>query len=268
MSTISAILRKKANRQGQYPIYLRITKNRKSTFINLEHYIDRKDWDEKTKRVRKSHPNSVRLNNLIAKRITEAGKEVIDLETNVGENERSSSSDVKAIRKKIINADHDFFLIAEDYLSNLKKLEKYTQLSAEKPRVGCFKDFLNTDKFPIEQITVQLLKSFQAYLQIEKKISQRTIVNHLIVIRTIYNKAIKEGLVNGKNYPFGKDKIQIKFPETQKVGLSEDEVKKLEDLELEMGSKEWHSRNLWLFSFYFAGIRVADVLKTKWPCVP
>src|SRR5699024_10853005 len=27
---------------------------------------------------------------------------------------------------------------------------------------------------------------------------------------------------------------------------------------------ETHARNVWLFSFYFAGIRVADVLKIRW----
>lgn len=48
------------------------------------------------------------------------------------------------------------------------------------------------------------------------------------------------------------------------MGLTEEEVKKMENLELEVGSQEWHARNVWLFSFYFAGIRVADVLKTKW----
>ena len=26
----------------------------------------------------------------------------------------------------------------------------------------------------------------------------------------------------------------------------------------------WHARNIWLFSFYFAGVRISDVLKIKW----
>lgn len=257
MSTISAILRKKANKQGQYPIYLRVTKDRKSTFVNLEQYINKSDWDEKTKRVRKSHPNSVRLNNLISKKITEAGSKIIEMDVGV------QKQDVKAIRKKLINADNDFFAVADHYLNNLERLEKYNQLNADKPRVNCFKSFLKCEKFPLEQITVPLLKSFQTYL-IEKKLSQRTITNYLIIIRTIYNSAIRDGIVDVKHYPFGRNKVQIKFPETQKVGLTEEEVKKLEDLDLEFGSKEWHSRNVWLFSFYLAGIRVADVLKTKW----
>jgi integrase len=38
----------------------------------------------------------------------------------------------------------------------------------------------------------------------------------------------------------------------------------IEQLDLTVGSKEWHTRNVWLLSFYLAGIRVADVLETKW----
>lgn len=95
MSTISAILRKKANKQGQYPIYLRVTKDRKSTFINLEQYINKSDWDEKTKRVRKSHPNSVRLNNLISKKIAETGEKIIEMDFGM----EKQKLDVKAIQK-------------------------------------------------------------------------------------------------------------------------------------------------------------------------
>ncbi|PVV51658.1 Arm DNA-binding domain-containing protein [Chryseobacterium sp. HMWF035] len=39
MSSITAILRKKPNKQGQYPIYIRITKERKSSFVALGYYI-------------------------------------------------------------------------------------------------------------------------------------------------------------------------------------------------------------------------------------
>ncbi|WP_228378131.1 phage integrase SAM-like domain and Arm DNA-binding domain-containing protein [Chryseobacterium aquaticum] len=209
MSTISGILRKKANKKGQYPIYLRITKDRKSTFINLEQYINKSDWDEKAKRVRKSHPNSVRLNNLISKRISEAGAKIIDMDIGV------HNQDVKSIRKKLINSDNDFFTVADNYLNNLERLEKYTQLNSDKPRVNSFRFFLKCEKFSLEQITVPLLKSFQTYL-IEKKLSQRTITNYLIIIRTIYNSAIRDGIVDAKHYPFGRNKMQIKFPELKK----------------------------------------------------
>jgi integrase/recombinase XerD len=49
-----------------------------------------------------------------------------------------------------------------------------------------------------------------------------------------------------KLYPLGKDKIQIKFPESLKVGLDEEEVRAIEALKLPVGSTIWHTRNVWL----------------------
>mgnify|MGYP003655219167 CR=1 FL=1 len=57
------------------------------------------------------------------------------------------------------------------------------------------------------------------------------------------------GIVDQKNYPFGKGKIQIRFPETEKIGLTIEEVQKIESLE-NLTKMEGHSRNAWLFSFY------------------
>ncbi len=98
----------------------------------------------------------------------------------------------------------------------------------------------------------------------EISIKERTVVNHLLVIRTVYNQAIKGGVIDRKNYPFGKDLVPIKFPESVKIGLTPEEVKIIEDLDLVPGSFLNHARNIWLFSFYFAGMRVSDVLRLKW----
>jgi len=67
-----------------------------------------------------------------------------------------------------------------------------------------------------------------------------------------------------KLYPFGKDKIQIKFPESFEVGLDEEEVRSIEALKLPVGPTIWHTRNVWLIEFYFAGMRISDALAIKW----
>ncbi len=69
-------------------------------------------------------------------------------------------------------------------------------------------------------------------------------------------------MADQKHYPFGKDKIAIKFPDSIKIGLTEVEVKTLEDLTL-TGYQD-HARNVWLISFYFAGMRLSDVMRLKW----
>ena len=64
MATIKAVLRKKKNAKGLYPIAIRITKNRKSSFISTGQYIEEKHWDASERCVKSTHPNSKRLKQL------------------------------------------------------------------------------------------------------------------------------------------------------------------------------------------------------------
>lgn len=46
--------------------------------------------------------------------------------------------------------------------------------------------------------------------------------------------------------------------------MTVEEVQKMEILYLDESSYTFHARNLWLFSFYLAGMRVSDILRLKW----
>ena len=111
-------------------------------------------------------------------------------------------------------------------------------------------------------ITLSHLERFKASLKSKNKLSERSAVNHLVVVRSIFSQAIKEGVCDIKYYPFGKDKIKIKFPDSKKVGLNKSDVERIEAAELPEQAS--HARNLWLISFYFAGMRISDVLRLKW----
>lgn len=68
MASLKVLLRKNKKKSDQTcPLALRITHNRKTRYIFLGQYILEKHWNEDTQRVKKSHPNSARLNNLILK---------------------------------------------------------------------------------------------------------------------------------------------------------------------------------------------------------
>ena len=66
MASISPIIRaNRATANDTVPIQIRVTYKRNSCKINIGHRIKQRDWDDEKKRVKKSHDNSVRLNNLI-----------------------------------------------------------------------------------------------------------------------------------------------------------------------------------------------------------
>ena len=81
MVTIKVVLRKqKTNKAGLAPLWLRVTKNRKTKFISLNIRLEPKYWDEGNQRVRGSYSNSTRINSLIKVKLAEAQAAFVDLE--------------------------------------------------------------------------------------------------------------------------------------------------------------------------------------------
>lgn len=258
MASVKIVLRKKQNKDGTYPLALRITKDRKTSFVHLGHHLLESFWDEEKCRVKKTHPNSVRLNNLISKKLTEAEDNLIELE--VQKTDVSSAS----IKRKIqVPKNETFFARAELHLENLKKQKKYNRYVADKGKISVFKQFLDNSDIAFPAITAQVISKYTTHLK-SKNLAAHTIIAYLSIIRNIFNQAIRDGLVEEKYTPFDGNKLSIKPPRSLKVGLSIEDVKSIENIELPSGSFINHARNIWLISFYFAGMRVSDVLRLKW----
>ena len=173
---------------------------------------------------------------------------------------------MRAIKQKIRpKGGATFFDQASIYLQRFQDAGNFNCYNADKARVKYFKAFLGNGDIAFQDITVGLLERFKIYLKAERKLSERTIMNYMMVIRAVFNQAIKEGALDQKYYPFGNShkKISIKLPESTKVGLSAEDVTKLETVALP-NPKHNDARNKWLISFYFAGMRISDVLRLKW----
>lgn len=260
MATIRIVLRQKKNKDETFPLAIRITKDRRSTFITIGQNVIERDWDADKQRVKKSHPNSARLNYFIMKKLAEANDKLLEFET---QTEGVTSKTIgNSIKPKISGT--SFFTYADNYLDNFKTAGKYNRFHPDQSRIRKFREFLDFGDIDFKEITVPLLVKFKAWLKGKHKSADRSVVNHLIIIRTIFNLGIKGGVIDTKHYPFGKEKIQIKLPDSLKTGLTREEVKRIEELEIDRDSYTNHCRNMWLFSFYFAGMRVSDVLRLRW----
>jgi len=259
MATVKIILRKNYKKKdGSYPIVLRITKDRKARFIFTGEYIQEKDWDAKKGLAKRTYKNSTRLNNFLLKKLSEAHNIALDVETN------DSQKTVKNIKTMIVNdRNTNFFDVAEIYLEGLKKRQKFHQENNDRGRLNIFKAYLGKSELDFKDLDQDLLEKFKNHLVFELKRSERTAINYMILIRTIYNLAISKSIIDRNLYPFGRGQVQIKIPESEKIGLNREEILLLENVE-DITPAQQHALNVWLFSFYFAGIRVGDVLKLRW----
>tara|TARA_R110002049_G_scaffold308721_1_gene513655 strand:+ start:3717 stop:4919 length:1203 start_codon:yes stop_codon:yes gene_type:complete len=258
MSSVRAVIRTKPNSQNLFPIVIRITKDRKTSFLYTGQYIKKNQWDNTKGQVKKSHPDALNINQLILKKLSKVNRGLLDAETN---NKYLSSKNVK--RSVISKKTNEFFEVAKVYLKKIEDRKKFHQLDIEIKRIEVFKEFLNKDKLFFDELNIELLLKFENFLLNERNLSKRTAVNYMITIRTIFNLAITKTVTNTQFYPFGKGKYQIRFPETRKIGLNIDEIRILENIN-GLTKPQQYALDVWLISFYFAGIRVSDVLKLKW----
>ena len=263
MASVHAFLRKKPNRLNLFPIGIRVTVNRRSTYFLIGQHVALKHWDEKRQMVKKSHPNSVRLNNLVAARVSDTNRVVLEAIDQFGQNVTVSQIRSLLTRKQSRNS---FFAFTEVYFEQLQVAKKYTRINSERPLVKKIRALVGSRDLTFDHITVPFLRDIIASLKRDEAISERSIANVLMFIRNMYNRAIDENLAKRESYPFGsgKGKVKISIPQTIKIGLTRAEVARIEELDLPPTSPQFHARAAWLFSFYTAGMRVADVLKVRW----
>ena len=300
MANIKIVLRKnKAKKDGLIPLAIRISSNYKTNYKWLGQYILEKDWDKISGKAKRSHPDYKKLNNFLLKKLSETNEIYLN---NVDDNMTSRQVKEKlkgpggsisffevASQRIKTKYDRKVFSVAKSELSILYNLEEFLNLKTNLPtdtirkqiiqrrknRVSIarkseytfldgIKHFQKNKTLKFQDINQAFLEKYKTFCSACLNQKTRTISNQLIFIRTLFNIAIKDGLVSSKYYPFAGDKEKIRLGNGNKIGLTIEEVEKIENLKLEPYTSIWHTHNIWLISFYFAGIRISDILKLKW----
>ncbi|MCO4293063.1 site-specific integrase [Solitalea sp. MAHUQ-68] len=258
MATLKIFLNtSKVNGRGEAPLYMRVIQNRKSNYASLGIYLKEKDWDSSKRIVKKAHPNSTRLNNLIATKIAEAQGTLLDFEMK-GDSDNSEKL-IKAIKGEtsLLFFDYSahFFKISQTKL----KLGTIRKMNVAIEKV---KKFTSNQNFYLDQLNVIWLNKFEYYLRSELKNGTNTIHTTMKSIRRIINEAIKEEVFPPEKNPFLRYKL--KWEQTPKNYLTEEELGKLEKLQLQKGSKKDIHRDMFVFAAYAGGLRISDILMLRW----
>lgn len=247
----------KKNSAGEHPLYLRLIKDRKSKYISIGQYLKPEHWDEENKRVRKNHPNSQRLNNYIAQKISEAQGIALELEIS------DKYVPTRIVKDHILGrTSESFFTFSKRFLIQKETNDAVGTYNNFNNVVSKVRQFSNGHDLMFDDITINWLKNFETYLRTECKNKTNTIHKDLKIIRRIINEAISEEI-----FPYAKNpflRYKLKTEETQKNYLTDEELNALEMLQLIPGSPKELSRNLFVFACYAAGLRVSDVLQLRW----
>jgi site-specific recombinase XerD len=261
MISFKTVLRKKKLSTGKYPIYLRITKERKSIFFRTPYTSLEKEWDSKQGKFNKHAMNFLNKNRLLLKFIDQATNVVTDLQQ-----ERGSYTlyDIeKALRIGSNPISGSVFVFWDEIISEMEKAGRTGNARINRDTSKSFRKYNKNKVLYFDMVTPVYLEKYEAYLR-SRNGTDGGISVQMRTFRALFNTAIKRGLIKQDIYPFKIYKISKLKGKGLKKALSLDDVHKIIKLDLSSHSRLINARNYFVFSFYTRGMNFADMMKLQW----
>lgn len=244
--TVTPVLMKqKKLTNGTFPIYIRITANRESSYINAKVWVKLADWNERRRQVRSSDLLSESKNNTIQRICTEANL--------AAENHRTAA----AVKSEILKGYSGVFQFLDEYIDDLEKKGQYWEV----------KKFLVTKTKMLEvfkpslkwiQLTHRELVNFERHLRNVRGNANNTIYNEMKRVRRMFNMAHADRLVSADDNPFLRYQMPKKTTPARRR-LSFEEIERIMTLELDEGSKLKLARDVFVFAYFAGGMRFSDL---------
>ena len=245
----------KTNKQGGIPINLRITIDRQSKYVPTGVSVPKVVWNQEEQRIDESFPSAAEMQLKIDEVKVKWLKKVRRLESF---DERITFE--KLMEKQLAKSSCTVESYFEEQVSWMYEAGKIGTASKYRYCLKLLKKS-NSVKIRFEEIDVTYLKSFEAFL-IKKGNMSNSIATKFSVFRAIYNKAAVDGLFVIQDDPFKKFKLGRYWKPTRKRAITKEEVKRISKLDIPFDPAPYSlsfARDLFLFSYYVAGINFKDI---------
>lgn len=242
-------LKRKKKKNGEIPIYLRFTENRKTRYLSTGISIKEEDWNPNKEMVRKSHPLSVKYNNELTNFKIKAEGEKSELRQ---EGELDSTTLKERLRFNGAKTIREF---GEVYRESLKDAGRYW----EHRHFGVLLNDLEEMKvldLPVSRVDQAFIERLKIFLFKEIGNANNTVRKKLQRFKGMIKEAIKQGYLSTNPYEFVEP---IKRENSNKAKLGIEQIEVIKKLKLKKDSFDWHVRNYFLFSYNMAGIRFSDL---------
>ena len=259
-TNIAVILYKsKTLSNGEHPLMLRVTQNRKRKYHSLGKSCQEKFWDSKNNRPKKSHPNFRVLKACISKKLAAYEDQIYEL--NKDEKDFTPDTLIQTIEKPQRKATVlDFF---KEVIERLIASKQVGNAAIYKDTGNCLKKCFKGKDFAFSEIDHSFLIKFETY-QRKNGNSENGISVRFRTLRALFNKAIQENIAKVSSYPFDKFKIAKFDTSTRKRALTRENLKEIEALEIDEDSSLYNAQQYFLFSYYSLGINFVDMANLKW----
>jgi integrase len=262
-SSVKVVLFKgKVLSNGEHPILLRVTKDRKSSYSSIGASSTIKNWDIKTGLPKKSHPLFNELLVLIDKKRAEASALLLGIKT--------EGIDISAheIKDKIKGATQKANLTVGNYfaefISRMENANRIGYADAFRFTRNSLMNYSEGKDFSFGQVNASFLLKYEEYLD-GRNLAPNTIFLYLRTFKTLINYARKDGLVKKEFDPFdGISFAKYRRIKTRKRALPRESMMAIMNLNITPQSPLFHYWNYFKFSYLCWGMNFIDTAYLRW----
>ena len=270
MATANVFLKtSKLNKAGEAPVKIMLYNDGKKREKSLGLRLRPDQWDSTKRCVRKNHPQSTRLNKLIAQERSKYLELAVKLESgekglqNGGIDQLLNEGGNMDVRELLLSKANEFGKSGQVSSWKLCR-ETANRLTWFMESVGLKElrivDLKRRIKHPETGEKKMLLDAYMQYLRDVRGNSTSTVTNFTEMIRVVVNDQVRKGLLSPVHKPY----FHLPKGKPRMDHLTPEQIQAFIGLDLSVNSKLSLARDLYLFSALGGGLRFVDVLKLQW----
>lgn len=261
MINVKIVLRKKRLSTGNFPVCLRVTKNRKTKYFKTIFSAAEDEWNTSSGKFNKRNGNYLQNNRLLIKFQDRALQILGELKF---ESDDFTLEDFESIYRVSLNpVQNNVFTFWDDIIDEMTAAGRIGNARVNREAYKSIKKFHGSTNLIFKTINPTFLNKFEVYLRARGG-TNGGIGVPMRALRALYNFAIERNMVKEEYYPFKAYKISKLKGKGLKKSLTMEQVKKIVSLDLEKYPWLTNSRNFFVFSFYTRGMNFADMMKLEW----
>lgn len=270
ITTAIILEKRKPNKNGKYPVKLRVTFKREQRYYTLRNSKDEAEKNENASgepylftleefsKINADRPRepynqiSIKL-----KALEKRAKDVINLLPIF------TFQSFKAKFFSEVEDETDLLAAMRNTIRKFRNEGKISTAITYECTINSLQNFTEKKKIAFYEIDVDFLNRYEKWM-LNNSRSRSTIGIYVRNIRTMFNKAISMNIVDVGLYPFGKNKYTIPTGRNIKKALTLEEVGLIANYPSIEDSTEQRYRDYWLFSYLCNGINIKDIALLKY----
>ena len=248
-------------KDGTFPLMLRVTKDRKRKYVSLGLSLHEKFWDFEKSKPKRNCPNKEQIERLIAAKTAEYNDLIVEMTSQ--QREYTVETLVSHFHNQVRCA--TVVELYDKLIDDMKRGGKLGNAGVYKySRTSLLKFTGQRLQIPFSDIDAVWLRRYENWLR-TSGCGDTTISQLFRTLRSVFNKAVELQLVKRDYYPFDAYKVSKFDTRTKKRAIAKEDVRKVIALDLSQGyPSERLARDIFVFSYFGAGINFADVALLKY----